>query len=266
MMRKRYEIQEQNRNTLKRYMPLIHELVSRDLKLKYQRSFLGYLWSLLNPLLMMLILNFVFGHVFRIGINNFPLYLICGQTLFNFFSESTGAAMTSLMNNASLIRKIYVPGSVFPLTRVISCFVTLSFSLVAILLVMCLTGARLYWTSLTAVFPVLLLLLFCCGIGMALSALAVFFRDLTHLWNLVVLAWLYMTPVFYSPDMLPESARQIVTHNPLYFYIAFFRCVVMEGVLLPLHLWIGCVISSLLSLAVGMLLFRRLKNRFILYL
>ena len=265
-MSKRLNKQGMKRNSFGRYRPLIHELVIRDLKLKYQRSFLGYLWSLLNPLLMMLILNLVFGHVFRFGINNFPLYLICGQTLFNFFSESTGAAMTSVINNASLIRKIYVPGYVFPLTRIVSCFVNMSFSLVAIVLVMCITGARFYWTILTVVFPVLFLFLFCCGTGMLLSALTVFFRDLIHLWNVATLVWLYLTPVFYTPDMLPENVRQIVAHNPLYFYITFFRCAVMQGVLPGPDIWIGCILSSLLSLFIGLMVFRKLKERFILYI
>ena len=265
-MSKRLHKQGMKWNSFGRYRPLVRELVIRDLKLKYQRSLLGYLWSLLNPLLMMLILNFVFGHFFRIGIDNFPLYLICGQTMFSFFSESTSAAMTSVISNASLIRKIYVPGYVFPLSRIISCFVNMSFSLTAIVLVMCITGARFYWTILTVVFPVFFLFLFCCGIGLTLSALTVFFRDLIHLWNVATLAWLYLTPVFYTPDVLPENVRLIVVHNPLYFYITFFRCAVMQGVLPGQDIWLGCVLSSLLSLLIGMLVFRKLKERFILYI
>ena len=156
-----------------KYRALIHELVLRDLKVKYRRSFLGYLWSLLNPLMMMLVMNLVFSHIFRSSIDNFLLYLICGQTLFSFFTESTSMAMHSVIANASLIKKIYIPKFIFPLSRVLSSFVTMSFSLVAILIVMIFTHATFHWTILLTVIPIFFLLVFSCGMSMILSALAV---------------------------------------------------------------------------------------------
>ena len=125
---------------LKKFMPLMRELVKRDLKVRYRRSFLGYVWSLLNPLMMMAIMTLVFSYMFRFDIPNYPLYLICGQTLWNFFSESTTVSMYSIIQNGSLIRKVYIPKYIFPLSRVLSSFVTMSFSLVAILIVMLVTG------------------------------------------------------------------------------------------------------------------------------
>ena len=124
-----------------RYKPLVRELVLRDLKVKYRRSFLGYIWSLLNPLLMMSVMSVVFSYMFRYNIPNYPLYLICGQTLWTFFNESTNMAMYSIIQNASLIKKVYIPKYIFPISRVVSCFVTMSFSLVAILIVMVATKA-----------------------------------------------------------------------------------------------------------------------------
>lgn len=126
-----------------RYMPLLRELVVRDLKIKYRRSFLGYVWSLLNPLMMMAIMSLVFSYMFRFKIQNYPLYLICGQTLWSFFSESTHVAMTSVIYNGALIRKVYIPKYIFPVSRVLSSFVTMSFSLVAILIVMLVTRVPL---------------------------------------------------------------------------------------------------------------------------
>ena len=117
-----------------KYRPLIRELVTRDLKVKYRRSVLGYMWSILNPLLMMLLQTLVFSYMFRFDIPNFPLYLICGNTLFNFFNESTNMGMGSVLGNASLIKKVYVPKFIFPISRVVSSFVNLLFSLAAILL------------------------------------------------------------------------------------------------------------------------------------
>ena len=117
-----------------KYRPLIRELVTRDLKVKYRRSFLGYVWSILNPLLMMLLQTLVFSYMFRFQIENFPLYLICGNTLFNFFNESTNMGMGSVLGNSSLIKKVYVPKFIFPISRVVSSFVNLLFSLAAIIL------------------------------------------------------------------------------------------------------------------------------------
>lgn len=125
-----------------KYRPLIRELVTRDLKVKYRRSVLGYMWSILNPLLMMLLQTLVFSYMFRFDIPNFPLYLICGNTLFNFFNESTNMGMGSVLGNASLIKKVYVPKFIFPISRVVSSFVNLLFSLAAILLVMLITAHR----------------------------------------------------------------------------------------------------------------------------
>lgn len=249
-----------------KYTPLIHELVIRDLKVKYRRSFLGYLWSLLNPLLMMLIMNIVFSHVFRSGVENFPLYLICGQTLFSFFTESTGMAMSSILGNSSLIKKIYIPKFIFPISRVLSSFVTMSFSLAAILIVMIFTSAQFHWTLLLTIVPIFFLLIFCSGIGMTLSALAVYFRDVTHLWGVVTLAWMYFTPIFYTIDSLSPNIQQLMKLNPMYHFLNVFRNLVMFGIVPGPNAWIGCVGSAVLWFSIGLLVFNKLQKRFILHI
>lgn len=251
---------------LLRYRPLIHELVIRDLKVKYRRSFLGYLWSLLNPLLMMTVMAVVFSHIFRANVENYPLYLICGQTLFTFFTESTNMSMYAILLNAQLIKKIYIPKFIFPVSRVVSCFVTMSFSLTAILLVMLFTRAHFYWTLLLVPIPILFLLLFCCGIGMILSALSVYFRDITHLWGVVTLAWLYATPIFYSLDMLPEQLVRVMKLNPMYHFLNTFRNLVMLGNIPGPNAWFGCIASGLVVFALGLFVFGKLQKNFILYI
>ena len=149
-----------------KYRPLIRELVTRDLKVKYRRSFLGYVWSILNPLLMMLLQTLVFSYMFRFQIENFPLYLICGNTLFNFFNESTNMGMGSVLGNSSLIKKVYVPKFIFPISRVVSSFVNLLFSLAAIILVMLITRSPFHLTILLVWAPLVLLFLFTCGIAL----------------------------------------------------------------------------------------------------
>ena len=247
------------------YMPLLNELVVRDLKVKYRRSFLGYVWSLLNPLMMMAIMSLVFSYMFRFDIPNYPLYLICGQTLWAFFNESTNMAMMSVIANGSLIRKVYIPKYIFPLSRVLSSFVTMSFSLVAILIVMLVTRVTLTWNLLLFPIPLALLLLFCIGVGMVLSALAVYFRDMLHLYGVVIMAWMYMTPIFYPISALPENVAFFLQFNPMYHYVTFFREVVLYGTFPAAKLWTGCFGFSALALAAGILIFRKLQRNFNLY-
>lgn len=248
-----------------KYKPLIKELVGRDLKVKYRRSFLGYVWSLLNPLMMMAVLNFVFSSIFVTTVPNFLLFLICGQTLWNFFNESTNMAMYSVIQNGALIKKVYIPKFIFPISRVLSSFVTMSFSLLAILVVMIITGAKAYWTILFAWVPLLFLLIFSCGLGLILSSLSVYFRDITHLYGVLTLAWMYATPVFYEVSVLPESVQAAIQLNPMYYYITFFRSLILYGEF-PMEMLLKCAIYSIVALAGGLLVFKKLQKNFILYI
>lgn len=251
---------------LARYKTLINELVVRDLKVKYRRSFLGYLWSLLNPLMMMCVMVLVFSNVFRFDIPNFPLYLICGQTLFGFFSESTTMAMGSILGNASLLKKVYVPKFVFPISRVMSSFVTLSFSLLAIIIVLLFSNVTVSWSILLVLVPLLFLFVFSCGMGMILSALAVYFRDITHLYGVLILAWTYATPIFYPLEAVSPSIQTVIKLNPMYHYINFFRNLVIYNNVPGPNTWFACIASSLLMLAIGLILFNKMQKKFILHI
>lgn len=251
---------------LQKYEPLLRELVVRDLKVKYRRSFLGYLWSLLNPLLMMTVMSFVFSYIFRYDIDNYPLYLICGQTLWSFFNESTNMAMYSVLGNGALIKKVYIPKFIFPMSRVFSSFVTMSFSLGAILIVMLVTRAPLHWQALLFPLPLILLLLFSMGVGLILSALSVYFRDITHLYNVITLAWMYATPVFYPVSGMPPEVVTVLKLNPMYYYLDCFRQLVLYGTIPSAASWGICVGVSVLALAIGLAVFRKLQRNFILYL
>lgn len=249
-----------------KYKPLLIELLRRDLKIKYRRSFLGYIWSLLNPLLMMTVMTIVFSYMFRFNIQNYPLYLITGQTLWTFFNESTNMSMFSVLQNSALIKKVYIPKFIFPISRVLSSFVTMGFSLGAIILVMLFTQAQFFWTIFLLPIPLMLLLLFCMGIGMILSALAVYFRDVTHLYGVLTLAWMYATPIFYPIESLPVEVVPLILNNPMYCYITFFRDLVLHGTLPELNLVLQCVTCSVLACAIGLIVFRKLQKNFILYI
>ena len=249
-----------------KYRYLLQNLITRDFKLKYRRSVLGVAWSILNPLLMMLLQTLVFSYMFRYDIPNFPLYLICGNTMFNFFNESTNMGMGSVLGNASLIKKVYIPKFIFPISRVLSSFVNLLFSLAAIVLVMLITRSPFYWTILLVWVPLLLLLVFCCGMAVLLSALAVYFRDLQYLYGIVTMAWMYATPLFYPLSALPPFMIPLIKLNPLYHYINCMRCLVVYGTVPGPNTWIACIGCAAVMMAVGLAAFRKLQRNFILYL
>lgn len=248
------------------YASLLRELVIRDLKIKYRRSFLGYLWSLLNPILMMVVMSVIFSYMFRFDIPNYPLYLICGQTLWGFFSESTTNGMESVIANGSLIRKVYIPKYIFPISRVLSSFVTMSLSLVAILLVMLFTGVRLSFVMLLTPIPLALMLIFAMGVSMMISAFAVYFRDILHLYNVLIMAWMYCTAIFYPISALPPKVAGLIRFNPMFNYITFFRDLLLEGTLPSFWTWGACVVSSAAAFLLGAAVFRKLQRNFILYI
>ncbi len=247
-----------------RYRELLKELVNRDIKTKYRRSFLGILWSVLNPLGMMIIMTIVFSHVFRQNIENFPVYLMCGQVIFNFYNEASSMAMSSILGNASLIKKVYVPKYLFPTAKVCSSFVNLLTSFIALTIVVLATRTPLSWTIILVVFPILYVFLFSIGMGLLLSALVVSFRDMIHLYGVILTGWMYLTPIFYPMEILPEPVRQLIKLNPLASIIEMFRGVLMNGMVPDLMLHLRCIIPCILALGIGLWVFYKQQDSFIL--
>ena len=241
-------------------------LISRDFKLKYRRSVLGVVWSVLNPLLMMCVLAAVFSFFLRFAdIENYPLYLILGNTLFGVMSDSTSTAMTSIIDSSSLIKKIRIEKMIFPLEKVLFALVNFCFVLIAVAAVM--IFFRVMPTINILFLPLLLVyvLLFSAGLSLLLSALAVFFRDVCHLWSVVITAWTYATPLFYPASILPEWMMTIEQFNPMYHYVTYFREIVLWGQNPGLEANLLCLLFAVVTFAVGFLVFRKLQKRFILY-
>lgn len=251
---------------MRKYRNLVEELVVRDIKTKYRRSILGVVWSMLNPLLMMFITAMVFSQLFRFEIKNFALYLLTGQIIFTFYSEATNFAMGSILQNSSLIKKVYVPKYLFPFSRVASCGVNLCFTLPAMLAIMIYTGQTISFKILFAVVPLVLLFIFCLGVGMLLSALAVYFRDMFHLYGVALAALNYATPIFYPISIVPQKYIWIMKLNPLYYYLQAFRDVVYSNVIPDMSLMGLCALLAIVALVVGYYCFNKLQNQFILYI
>lgn len=249
-----------------KYKGLLFELVKRDIKVKYKRSVLGLLWSLLNPLLMMLVITIVFSNLFRFDIKNFPIYLLTGQIIFGFMSEATNVALNSILGNGSLIRKVYIPKYMFPLSKVLSSFVNLFFALIAVVIVMAVTRTQITPTVLLFPLSLIYILIFSIGLGLILSASTVFFRDTIYLYGIFLTAWNYFTPVFYPISIIPDKFKAVIYYNPMYYYIEHFREIVLYSKVPSLELNFTCLGISLAFLIIGSFVFYKNQNKFILYI
>jgi len=259
--------------TYNKYKYLLYNLVSRDFKVKYRRSVLGVAWSMLSPIIMMLILSAVFSRVFRFEVQNYPypIYIVMGQTMYGFFNEATTSANYSIVESAQLIKKIYIPKYLFPIEKVLFAFINMLFSMIAILIMLIIFGCPFSWMMLLFPIPLLELLLFTLGFGLIVSALCVFFRDLKHLYTIITMAWFYITPIIYPIETVEESwIRYVVYINPLTWYIEYFRTLILynpaDGTVPGLQINIICLAWAIGTFAFGMLLFRKTQDRFILHI
>lgn len=249
-----------------KYRPLLYELVARDVKIKYRKSVLGVLWTLLNPLLMMTILSIVFSNLFRFDVENYSLYLLAGQILFNFYNESTSGAMTSILGNAALIKKVYIPKYLFVVSRIASSSINILSSFCALILVMLFTRTELHFTMFLVVIPLAYLILFSLGIGMILAALTVKFRDIMHLYTVFLTALMYLTPIIYPIDMLPAWVKVIVNLNPLTGILNIFRSVMIYNTVPTLGQFLISFVVVLVTLGLGFWIFYKQQDEFILNL
>lgn len=248
---------------------IIRQLVMKDFKLKYRRSALGIIWSVLNPLLMMLVMAAVFSSFMRFhddSIGNFPLYLILGNTAFQLMTDATNFGMHSIIDASSLLKKVKVNRVVFPVQKVLFAVVNYVISLVAVALVMLFFQIPLTPLALLLPLGVALLALFCIGLSLFLSAASVFFRDVMHLWGVVITAWTYATPLFYPVSILPDWMLSFERFNPMFHYVTFIRDVMLYHQLPARLTWVGCIGSAVISLVIGWFVFHKNEHRFILYI
>ncbi|MBO5353631.1 MAG: ABC transporter permease [Lachnospiraceae bacterium] len=241
-------------------------MVVRDIKLKYRRSVIGLLWSILNPLLMMIVITAVFQNLFRFEIENFAVYYLTGWVVFNFITEATSGAMTSIMGASALIRKVYIPKYIFPMQKCIFSFVNMLFSLAALFVVMLVLKVEFTWKLLLIPVPLILALVFSIGLGMILSTVAVFFRDMIHLYGIFTMVWMYLTPIIYPEEILVGVMQTIMKLNPMYYYVDYFRQLTLYGTLPgkeSLLIMCGC---SAISLVLGVAVFKKKQDRFILFI
>lgn len=251
---------------VKRYRFLVKQLVSRDFKIKYRRSALGALWSFVNPLMTMCVQYVVFSTLFKTDIANYPVYLLSGIVVFNFFTEATSVALHAISGNAGLITKVYVPKAIYPVSKVLSTGINLLVSLLPLLIMSFATGIRITKAWLLLPYDLACLVLFCIGIGMFLSAVMVFFRDMQFIWSVLCMVFTYVTPVFYPEAILSGPMRAALQWNPMHQYIVFFRTVILEGISPEPRLYVQCLLFSAASLLLGSAVFKKTQDKFIFYI
>ena len=258
----------------KRYWFLMTQLISRDFKKKYKRSVLGIIWSLLNPILMMTVMAIVFSQMFKFKVEgiNYLVYLMTGLIMFNYFSQASNMAMTSVVENFTLINKVYIPKYIFPIAKCLFIAIDFLLTLIPWLAIIALSyfglgeytcHFNIYYLILPYIF--ICMLLFTIGIGLFLSCISVFLRDVFHIYGIVLTLWNYLTPVFYSIEILPAKLQTLMHFNPMYQFLTVARSIVLYGQR-PSFATIGILgLIGVGTLAIGALVFRKNQDKFIYY-
>lgn len=241
------------------------ELVKRDFKQKYKRSILGMGWSVLSPLLQLLIMRIVFTQFFAREIPHYTVYLFAGNLTFAFFKESTTGGMSALMSNASIFTKINVPKYIFLLTKNVSAIINFAITLVIFFLFVAIDGIAFSWRFFMIIYPIICLILFNIGIGLILSALFVFFRDTQYLYDIFTLLLMYLSAIFYSVDAYAPNIQRLFLLNPLYCFIKYIRVIVIDGNIPSVAFHLLLLAYALAALAIGGWIYKRQNHKFLYY-
>jgi len=262
----------------KKYRFLLAELVKKGVKLKYRRSYLGIVWSLLEPLLTMVVLVFVFGSILgRDRPDHYPVYVLCGRLFFSFFSGATKTAMRSIRANSSMIKKVYVPKYLYPLSTVIYNYIIFALSLIVLAAVSVFMQVPISWHVIECLLPLLVLLLITYGISMILATVTVFFRDVEYLWDVLSMLIMYCSAVFYQLSGMSSEVVMVIKMNPIFGVISNFRCALIRGqsiftAYLPeyggnqLYLFAYSFIFGIIVSVIGTYIFYKNQDKFILHI
>ena len=250
----------------KKYKFLFEELVKRDFKEKYKRSILGMGWSILSPLLTLLVMKLIFTKFFGKDMPHYTIYLFSGNLVLAYYKESTKNGMSSLVKNANIFTKINVPKYMFLLSENVSALVNFGLTLVVYFMFCALDGIHFHFKMLLLIYPIIGLLMMNIGIGLILSALFVFFRDIRYLYEVFLTLITYVSAVFYSVDKFSPSGQRMFLLNPVYVFIKYFRCIVIDGKIPSLEYHALCAFYALIFLVIGGYVYKKLNHQFLYYL
>ena len=251
---------------LRRNQFLFEELVKREFKKKYKGTVLGMIWSLLSPLLTLLVMRVIFGGFFGSSVDNYTTYLFCGNLVFSYFNDSCSLGMLSLRNNADIFTKIKVPKFLFLLAKNVQTLINFAMTLAVFLLFCILDGVAITWKFSLLLYPIICLLLLNIGMGLILSALFVFFRDMQYLWTVFAQLLMYASAIFYTTDGFSHRLQAALHLNPVYLCITYFRQIVLSGAVPGLWFHLMMLLYGLLVLGIGCLLYKKYNHKFLYYL
>lgn len=246
---------------IKQYLFVMRELTGRELKRKYARSYLGVIWSVLNPLLTMVVMSLIFSKMFRRDIENYPVYYLTGQILWTMFTGATNAAMTALVDNKLMITMTKLPRQIFPLSRILTSLVNFGYSMIAYVIIVAFFRIAPSPATLFFVVVVLLLLLFSIGLGYILAILYTLLEDVKYLYSILLTVWMFLSALFFPVDNLGHGIKQVILANPIHGFVRAARCVVMEGVMPPASVSIQITVWGIGMFAFGKLIFSLNQNK-----
>jgi len=250
---------------LKRYQFLFEELVKRDFKKKYKRTVLGMAWSILSPLLTLLVMRLVFTQFFGRNMDHYTTYLFCGNLVFSFFNESTSQGMTSLSENAAVFTKINVPKYLFLFSKNVQTLINFGLTLIVLLLFCILDQITFTWKFILLLYPVVMLMLFNIGVGLILSALFVFFKDIQYLWSVFTMLLMYMSAIFYPIDQYSSLVQNLFLLNPVYLFIRYFRKIIIDSAIPTVWFHLLMLADVAAVLAIGCLIYKKQNTKFLYY-
>ena len=252
-------------NKLLRHQFLFEELVKRDFKKKYKRTVLGMAWSILSPLPMLLVMRLVFTQFFGRGMEHYTTYLFCGNLVFSYFSESTGQGMTSLMGNAGIFTKVNVPKYLFLFSKNVQTLINFGLTLCVFFMFCVLDGITFTWKFICLLYPICCLVLFNVGVGLILSAMFVFFRDIQYLWSVFTQLLMYMSAIFYTIDSYSYTVQCLFLLNPLYLFIRYFRKIVIEATIPTIWFHLLMLADVIIVFGIGCWMYKKYNTRFLYY-
>ena len=250
---------------IKKNQFLFEELVKRDFKTRYSRTTIGMFWSILNPLLQLLIMRLVFTHFFGNNTPHYTTYLFSGMLVFNYFSESTSEGMTSLVSNAAIFTKINVPKYLFLFSKNAQSLINFLLILVVYFIFCLFDHVTFTWKFLLLIYPIILLVVFNIGTGLVLSAIYVFFRDMRYFWSIFTMLLTYVSAIFFQIDSFPDRIQKIFYINPIYLYIRYFRKIVISGEIPQLSYHLLMLAEAVLVFSLGAFMYRKYNMKFLYY-
>ena len=251
---------------MKKNQFLFEELVKRDFKQKYKRTVLGMAWSILSPLLNLLVMSLVFTQFFGRHTQHYTIYLFCGNLVFSYYRESTNGGMSSLMSNAGIFSKVNVPKYLFLLSKNVSALINFGLTLCVFFLFVFLDGITFHLRFFTLIYPIVCLVVFNVGVGLVLSALFVFFRDVSYLYDVFTMLLNYLSAIFYTVDGYSPLMQKLFLCNPIYCYIKYFRVVVLEGSIPSLSFHVLCAFYAVVMVVIGGLIYKKNNHKFLYYI